>query len=47
MAKKEIPGIEKLARLARSGSPVKKGMDVFPAQFSYVDPEFLESLRQL
>ncbi len=42
MAKKEIPGIEKSARLARSGSPVKHGIDLFPSQISYVDPEFLD-----
>ncbi len=40
--KKEIPGIERAARLMRTGSPVKKGIDVFPAQVSYVDPEFLD-----
>jgi putative ABC transport system permease protein len=42
MAKKEIPGIEKSARLANSGSPVKRGVDLFPTQISYVDPEFLD-----
>jgi ABC-type antimicrobial peptide transport system permease subunit len=42
MAKKEIPGIEKSARLARSGSPVKRGVDLFPSEISYVDPEFLD-----
>jgi putative ABC transport system permease protein len=42
MAKKDIPGIDKSARLARSGSPVKHGMDVFPSEISYVDPEFLD-----
>jgi ABC-type antimicrobial peptide transport system permease subunit len=42
MAKKDIPGIEKSARIATSGSPVKRGVDVFPAQISYVDPEFLD-----
>ncbi len=41
-AKKDIPGIEKSARLMRTGSPVKKGIDVFPAQISFVDPEFLD-----
>jgi putative ABC transport system permease protein len=40
--KKDIPGIEKSARLMRTGSPVKEGDDIFPAQISYVDPEFLE-----
>jgi putative ABC transport system permease protein len=42
MAKKEIPGIEKSARLATSGSPVKHGVDIFPSEISYVDPEFLD-----
>jgi len=41
-AKKDIPGIEKAARLMRSGSPVKEGDDIFPTQISYVDPEFLD-----
>ncbi len=40
--KKDIPGIEKTARLARSGSPVKLGDNVFPTQISYVDPEFID-----
>ena len=40
--KKDIPGIEKCARLMRSGSPVKEGNDIFPTQISYVDPEFLD-----
>ena len=40
--KKDIPGIDRSARLARSGSPVKEGLDIFPAQISYVDPEFLD-----
>jgi len=40
--KKDIPGISKSARIARSGSPVKEGLDVFPTQISYVDPEFLD-----
>jgi putative ABC transport system permease protein len=40
--KKDIPGIDKSARLARSGSAVKLGLDIFPAQISYVDPEFLD-----
>lgn len=40
--KKDIPGIEKSARLVRSGSPLKRGNDVFPVQVSYVDPEFLD-----
>jgi len=42
MAKKDIPGIEKSARIATSGSPVKRGVDIFPADISYVDPEFLD-----
>ncbi|MBK7626287.1 MAG: ABC transporter permease [Bacteroidales bacterium] len=41
-AKKDIPGITRSARLARSGSPVKEGLDIFPSQISYVDPEFLD-----
>lgn len=40
--KKDIPGISKSARIARSGSPVKEGLDVFQTQISYVDPEFLD-----
>jgi putative ABC transport system permease protein len=40
--KKDIPGIEKAARLMHTGSPVKKGLDIFPTQVSYVDPEFLD-----
>ena len=40
--KKNIPGIEKSARLMRSGSPVKIGENIFSTQVSYVDPEFLE-----
>jgi ABC-type antimicrobial peptide transport system permease subunit len=39
--KEDIPGIEKSARLMRSGSPVKVGENIFSTQFSYVDPEFL------
>jgi len=41
-AKKEIPGIEKAARLLRSTSPVKEGDDIFESEISYVDPEFLD-----
>jgi ABC-type antimicrobial peptide transport system permease subunit len=40
--KKDIPGISKSARIARSGSPVKEGLDVFQTQISYADPEFLD-----
>jgi putative ABC transport system permease protein len=40
--KKDIPGIEKAARLMRTGSPVKEGLNIFPTQISYVDPEFLD-----
>ncbi|HBZ21040.1 MAG TPA: hypothetical protein DEO60_07935 [Bacteroidales bacterium] len=39
---KDIPGIEKSARLLRAGLPVKKGDDLFPMQISFADPEFLE-----
>lgn len=41
-AKKDIPGIERSARLMRTGSPVKRGIDIFHCQISYVDPEFLD-----
>ena len=41
-ARKDIPGIEKSARLNRSYSPVKMGDDIFEAQISYVDPDFLD-----
>ena len=41
-AKKDIPGIEKSARLARSNSPVKVGTNIFPSLISFVDPEFTE-----
>ncbi len=40
--KKDIPGILRASRLQRTGSPVKVDNDVFPAQISFVDPEFLE-----
>ena len=40
--KKDIPGIDRSARLLRSGSPVKLGENIFPSQISYVDPEFLK-----
>jgi putative ABC transport system permease protein len=40
--KKDIPGIEKAARLMRTGSPVKEGLNIFPTQVSYVDPDFLD-----
>jgi len=40
--KKDIPGIEKSARMARTGSPIKEGIDIFPARIYYVDPEFLD-----
>jgi len=42
MAKKDIPGIGKSARIATSGLPVKRGVDVFPSAIYYVDPEFLD-----
>ena len=41
-AKKDIPGIEKAARIMRTGSPVKVGLNVFPTEVSYIDPEFLD-----
>jgi putative ABC transport system permease protein len=40
--RKDIPGIEKSARIARSGSSVKIGLNIYPSQISYVDPEFLD-----
>ncbi len=40
--KKDIPGIERAARLMRTGSPVKIGDNVFPAQVSFIDPQFLD-----
>jgi len=40
--KKDIPGILRASRVQRAGSPVKMGDDLFPAQISFVDPEFLE-----
>jgi putative ABC transport system permease protein len=40
--KKDIPGIERSARLMRTGSPVKIGDNIFPAQVSYIDPDFLD-----
>jgi putative ABC transport system permease protein len=41
--KKDIPGIERSARLMRSFSPVKGDEDEpFPAQVSFIDPEFLD-----
>ncbi len=42
VAKKDIPGIEKSARVMRAGSNVKVGVDIYSAQISFVDPEFLE-----
>jgi putative ABC transport system permease protein len=39
--KEDIPGIERSARLMRSGSPLKVGENIFSTQISYVDPEFL------
>lgn len=40
--KNEVPGIKNSARIARSGSPVKVGDNVFPTMISYVDPAFTE-----
>ena len=40
--KKEIPGIERAARLMRTNSPVKLGTELYASQISYVDPDFLE-----
>jgi ABC-type antimicrobial peptide transport system permease subunit len=41
-AKNDIPGIEKSARLMRTGSPVKEELNIFPTQVSFIDPEFLD-----
>jgi ABC-type antimicrobial peptide transport system permease subunit len=40
--KKDIPGIEKAARLMRTVSPVKEGLNIFSTKVSYIDPEFLD-----
>lgn len=40
--KEDIPAILKSARLMRSYSPVRVGIENFNRQISYVDPEFLE-----
>lgn len=40
--KDEIPAVSNSARLMRSYSPVKVGIDNFNRQISYVDPSFLE-----
>jgi putative ABC transport system permease protein len=40
--KKDIPGIDKSARLIRSTSPVKEGDNIFSSEISYVDPDFLD-----
>ena len=40
--KNDIPGIDRAARLMRTGSPVKLGDNIFPAQISFIDPEFLD-----
>jgi putative ABC transport system permease protein len=40
--KKDIPGVERSARLMRTRSPLKRGDDIFQAQVSYIDPEFLD-----
>ncbi len=42
VAGKDIPGVEKSARLMRAGSNVKVGIDIYSADISFVDPEFLE-----
>jgi ABC-type antimicrobial peptide transport system permease subunit len=39
---KDIPGIDNSARLMRTGSPVKIGDKIFPAQVIYADPGFLD-----
>ena len=40
--KQDIPGIISASRLQRTGSPVKVGEEMFPAQISFVDPDFLK-----
>jgi putative ABC transport system permease protein len=40
--KKDLAGIAHAARIMRSYSPVKVGIDNFNRQVSYVDPEFLD-----
>jgi len=39
---KDIPAVSKSARLMRSYSPVKVGIENYNRQVSYVDPEFLD-----
>jgi len=39
---KDIPAVTRSARLMRSNSPVKVGIDNFNREVSYVDPEFLD-----
>ena len=40
--REDIPAVSKSARLMRSYSPVKVGIENFNRQVSYVDPEFLD-----
>ncbi len=40
--KKDIPAVSRAARLMRSNSPVKVGVENFNRRISYVDPEFLD-----
>ncbi len=40
--KKDFPAVTKAARVMRSYSPVKVGIENFNRQVSYVDPDFLE-----
>jgi putative ABC transport system permease protein len=40
--KQDIPGISRASRIQRTGSPVKVGDDMFPADISFVDPDFLQ-----
>jgi ABC-type antimicrobial peptide transport system permease subunit len=39
--KDEIPGIEGVARIQRTGSPVKIGDNIFPGMISFIDQDFL------
>ena len=40
--RKDIPGIEKSARIVRRTNNVKKGEDIFSMQLSYIDPGFID-----
>lgn len=40
--RQDIPGVKKVARLQRTGSPVKVEDNIFPMQIGYIDPDFAE-----